>query len=150
MRLFKILQYFPQIRNEAGQLLPEEKVTVREIGGTMAPIWSSFVESGRVSAVMYVVDASSPETIGTATIHLVELLAHPSLDGTSVLIVFSKADLQSPRNMQELKSIIRFDNIVSMTNQDVQSMTFNISKKDTLEKIFDWCMKFHTPSMDMA
>ena len=30
----------------------------------MAPIWSSFVESGRISAVLYVVDSSSPETIG--------------------------------------------------------------------------------------
>jgi len=115
----------------------------------MAPIWSSFVESGRISAVLYVVDSSSPETIGTATVHLVELLANPSLDGISVLIVFSKADLQSPRKLQELKSIIRLDQIASMSSQDVQEMTFNIKKKETLGCIFEWCMNFQTSPLDI-
>ena len=115
----------------------------------MAPIWSSFVESGRVSGVLYVIDSSSPETIGTATVHLVELLSHTSLDGVSVLIVFSKADLQSPRNLQEFKSILRFDQIQSMGNKDIQDMTCNMKKRDTLAPIFDWCMKFQTPSMEM-
>ena len=55
----------------------------------MAPIWQSYVEPGKTNAILYVVDASSPETLGTSTIHLIELLNHTSIANiTPILIVF--------------------------------------------------------------
>jgi hypothetical protein len=36
----------------------------------------------------------------------VELLGHTSLDGTSVLIVFTKADLHGARLLHELKDLV--------------------------------------------
>ena len=105
--------------------------------------------SGKTFQNFIILFPYSPETIGTATVHLVELLANPSLDGISVLIVFSKADLQSPRKLQELKSIIRLDQIASMSSQDVQEMTFNIKKKETLGCIFEWCVNFQTSPLDI-
>lgn len=55
----------------------------------MAPIWQSYIEPGKTNAILYVVDASSPETLGASTIHLIELLSHNSIANiTPVLIVF--------------------------------------------------------------
>ena len=124
--------------------VPEEKAVVREVGGAMAPIWSSFVEPGKTHAILYVVDASSPETIAAATIHLVELLAHPSLDGISVMIVFSKADLRCARQLHEMKNLMRLEQIIGGGSHDIQEVTFDISKRDTTAQIFDWCMKFQS------
>jgi hypothetical protein len=59
------------------------------VGGVMAPIWQSYIEPGKTNAILYVVDASSPETLGASTIHLIELLSHNSIANiTPVLIVF--------------------------------------------------------------
>ena len=114
----------------------------------MAPIWSSFVEPGKTRAILYVVDTSSPETISEATIHLVELLAHPSLDGISVMVVFSKADMRSSRQLHEMKNLMRLDQIILGCNQDIQEVTFDVSKRDTSGQIFDWCMKFQSPMQE--
>ena len=110
--------------------------------GALAPIWSSFVEPGKTRAILYVVDSSSPETISSATIHLVELLAHPSLDGISVMVVFSKADQRSARQLHEMKNLMRMEQIIGGGTQDIQEVIFDISKRDTSGQIFDWCMKF--------
>ena len=109
----------------------------------MAPIWPSYVEPGRTRGILYVVDSSSPETIGASTVRLVELLAHPSLEGISTMIVFSKADLGRARELHELKHLMRLDQIVTQGTQDVKEVAFNILKRDTLADIFEWCMKFH-------
>lgn len=52
------------------QTLAPDVVTVREVGGTLAPLWPSYIEPGRTRALLYVVDASAPETLGAATLHL--------------------------------------------------------------------------------
>ena len=55
----------------------------------MAPIWKSYIEPGKTNAILYVVDTSSPETLGASTIHLIDLLSHSSIANiTPVLIVF--------------------------------------------------------------
>ena len=56
----------------------------------MAPIWSSYLEKNRTSAMLYVVDASSPEKVGAATIHLIDILEHSRavVPGLPLMIVF--------------------------------------------------------------
>lgn len=127
---------------------PEEKTMVREVGGAMAPIWSSFVEPGKTRAVLYVVDSSSPETIGSATVHFVELLGHPSLEGVSVMIVFSKLDREGARKLHELKSLMRLDQIVGSGNHDVTEVSFNHKKREKVAEVFDWCMQFQGPPQE--
>lgn len=121
---------------------------VREVGGSMAPIWASFIESGKTKAVLYVVDASSPETIGASTVQLVELLSHPSLESSSVMIVFSKLDLQSARQLHELKNLMRLDQLVANGNHEVTELAFNIAKRDNIADIFNWCMRFQNMPTD--
>ena len=85
-----------KVKGEGAQDQPPDVVSIREIGGTMAPIWKNMVESGKTQ-IIYCVDASAPEKIGNATINLVELLHQPSLQTAPVLIVFTKTDLKAAR-----------------------------------------------------
>ena len=74
---------------QGGEAPPPEVVTVRELGGVMAPIWNSYIQSGKTKAILYVVDTSSPESLGASTIQLIELLGHTSVANTTpVMIVF--------------------------------------------------------------
>ena len=60
----------------------------------MAPIWKSYIEPGKTNAILYVVDTSSPETLGASTIHLIDLLSHSSIANiTPVLIVFRLVEI---------------------------------------------------------
>lgn len=121
----------------------EDHAYIREVGGAMAPIWSSsVVESGKTKAVLYVVDSSSPENIGASTVHLVELLSHPALEGLKVMIVFSKADRKAARHEHELKNLMRLDEIIAGGNHDVKEMTFNYKNEEHIKEVFDWCMQF--------
>ena len=76
-------------KGKAGDGTISEIVVIREVGGVMAPIWKSYIEPGKTNAILYVVDTSSPETLGASTIHLIDLLSHSSIANiTPVLIVF--------------------------------------------------------------
>lgn len=134
--------HFSITRAKVSKGEPEEKAMVREVGGAMAPIWSSFVESGKTKAVLYVVDTSSPETIAASTVQLVELLSHPSLESISVLLVFSKLDLKSSRQYHELRNLMRLDQLIACGNHDLTEVTFDLKKRDKLGEIFEWCMRF--------
>ena len=117
----------------------------------MAPLWPSYIESGKTKGVLYVVDASRPETIGAATIYLIELLNQPGLESSQIMIVFTKSDMPSPRTLAEIKALMRLEQIVRMSKQVVKSEIFltNESKKQDEEggvkRIYDWCMRFCLP-----
>ena len=78
----------------------------------MAPIWSSYIEPGKTQ-VLYIIDSSAPEHIGAATIHLLELMAEPSLQSAPFLLVFTKSDMESPRWSRQvvLDLVLLFDSL---------------------------------------
>ena len=80
---------------------------------------------------------------------MVELLSHPSLEGISVLIVFSKLDRKAARQLNELKNLMRLDQIVNGGNNDVKETTFNIENRENISDIFNWCMKFQPSIHDI-
>ena len=115
----------------------------------MAPIWGSYVEKGRTSAILFVVDSSCPECIGSATIHLVNILDHVLTRNSAplpVMIVFSKTDLKSARSLMEIQYLMRLESILSLQGglQMIQHVPFNVVTKDNVETILDWCMQFAT------
>lgn len=83
------------------------EVLVREVGGSMAPLWKNFLEpsaSNSHRALLYVVDVSAPEKIGSSTIHLVEILFQCQLLGAlPVMVVFTKTDLELARPLHEVQ-----------------------------------------------
>jgi len=126
----------------------EERVTVREIGGSMSPIWNSMVEPGRTQ-ILYCVDSSDPMMIGAATISLIQLLHHPALQSSPFLIVFTKTDVKSARTLNEMKTLMRLEDIIMHSTQKIEIMEFTSEDKEKIEPILEWCMKFKTTPQQM-
>ena len=115
----------------------------------MAPIWSSYVEKNRTSAIMFLVDSSSPEIVGAATIHLIEVLNHSihrCNAALPVMIVFTKSDLKSARSLMEVQYLMRLDHILRQGMQMIEHVPFNVVTKQNLDTIHDWCMQFVSPN----
>ena len=115
----------------------------------MAPIWGSYVEKNRTTAILFLVDASSPECIGSATIHLVNILNHVLTRNSAplpVMIVFSKSDLKSARNLMEIQYLMRLDTILRQGMQMIQHVSFNVVTKENMDTIHEWCMQFVSPN----
>ena len=129
----------------------------------MAPIWKNMVEAGKTQVwiedlvgrkgrrwikeifqILYCVDSSAPERIGNATINLVELLHQPSIQSAPVLIVFTKTDLKSARTLNELKSLMRLEDIKQHSNQEINVLEFNTEDESKLGPVLDWCIRFKT------
>ena len=82
-----------------------------------------------------------------------ELLSHPALDGLKVMIVFSKMDRKTSRQVNELKSLMRLEEVMEKSNHDISDISFNIEKQENLTTIFEWIMQFkidvvETPKFD--
>ena len=94
--------------------------------------------------ILYCVDSSAPERIGNAPINLVELLHQPSIQSAPVLIVFTKTDLKSARTLNELKSLMRLEDIKQHSNQEINVLEFNTEDETKLGPVLDWCIRFKT------
>lgn len=60
----------------------DKVVTVKEVGGAMAPLWSQYLQG--VRRLIYVVDASDLCQISAAGVLLYSLLVHPDLSKARV------------------------------------------------------------------
>ena len=58
--------------------------------------------------MLYVVDSSSPETIGASTLFLVDLLRQPGLESAHVMVVFTKTDLPAAIKLREIQMVMRW------------------------------------------
>ncbi|XP_069809387.1 ADP-ribosylation factor-like protein 16 isoform X6 [Dendropsophus ebraccatus] len=64
------------------------RVTVREVGGSMVPIWPSYYKD--CQTVLFIVDAANINQVSASCIQLLSLLSAPALSTSSVLVVFNK------------------------------------------------------------
>ena len=68
------------------------------------------------------------------------------------MIVFSKSDMNSARNMAEMQYLMRLDQILrqGINIQLVQHTTFNVVTQENMDKIYSWCMQFVVPNNAMS
>ncbi|XP_032900092.1 ADP-ribosylation factor-like protein 16 isoform X2 [Amblyraja radiata] len=66
----------------------KRRITIRELGGCMGPIWPSYYADSE--AVMFVIDAANPTQISSSCIQLLEVLTAEQLQETPILILFNK------------------------------------------------------------
>ena len=71
-----------------------------------------------------------------------ELLHQPSIQSAPVLILFTKTDLKSARTLNELKSLMRLEDIKQHSNQEINVLEFNTEDHAKLGPVLDWCMKY--------
>uniref|UniRef100_A0A1A7WL33 ADP-ribosylation factor-like 16 n=2 Tax=Iconisemion striatum TaxID=60296 RepID=A0A1A7WL33_9TELE len=68
--------------------LNKKKVTVRELGGCMGPIWPSYFTD--CFSLIFVVDSANIAQISSSCIQLLSVLSAEPLCSASVLILFNK------------------------------------------------------------
>ncbi|KAL1138840.1 hypothetical protein AAG570_008902, partial [Ranatra chinensis] len=108
-------------------------VTIREVGGTMAPLWNQYYTN--VPKIMFVVDASNLCQISASGVLLYTLLSEPTLQKSKVLLVLSKMDasyrqmrneallmLQINRLQKEIPQHITIAEVSSFTSEGIDSI----------------------------
>ncbi|KAM8945677.1 ADP-ribosylation factor-like protein 16 [Pelodytes ibericus] len=117
------------------------RVTVREVGGTMGPIWSSYYQDCR--SVVFVVDAANPFQVSASCIQLLSVLSSPLLIAVSVLILLNKMDLSSCMSLVELKSLFRMDDIISCARQPITVLEVSARDGTGLQDVLRWLQLSH-------
>uniref|UniRef100_A0A4W5MJ17 ARF like GTPase 16 n=1 Tax=Hucho hucho TaxID=62062 RepID=A0A4W5MJ17_9TELE len=68
--------------------LKRKRVTVRELGGCMGPIWPSYYTD--CSSVIFMVDSANTTQMSSSCIQLLSVLSAEPLHTASVLVIFNK------------------------------------------------------------
>ncbi|XP_059734594.1 ADP-ribosylation factor-like protein 16 isoform X4 [Bos taurus] len=78
----------PTVGTNLTDIVAQKKITIRELGGCMGPIWSSYY--GNCHSLLFMVDASNPTQLSASCVQLLGLLSAEELAKASVLILFNK------------------------------------------------------------
>uniref|UniRef100_A0AAV2KDZ3 ADP-ribosylation factor-like protein 16 n=1 Tax=Knipowitschia caucasica TaxID=637954 RepID=A0AAV2KDZ3_KNICA len=103
-----------------------KKVTLRELGGCMSPIWPSYYSEA--SSVM----------ISSSCIQLLSLLAAEPLQGVSVLLIFNKRDMPCLMGFIEMKSLFRLEEIIEFATQSITTLELSASTGQGLQDVVGW------------
>uniref|UniRef100_A0A8C9T0Z7 ADP-ribosylation factor-like 16 n=1 Tax=Scleropages formosus TaxID=113540 RepID=A0A8C9T0Z7_SCLFO len=114
--------------------LKKKKVTIRELGGCMGPIWPSYYSD----CSSFVVDSANINQVSSSCIQLLSVLSAELLQGASILVVFNKIDIPCPMTIMEMKSLFRLDDIIASALQSVTVLELSARSGQGLQKVLDW------------
>lgn len=117
-------------------LKKKKKITVRELGGCMGPIWPKYYFDCK--SVIFVVDCVNAEQISSSCIQLLSVLSAESLLSAAVLILFNKRDLLCSMSLVELKSLFRMDDIIRSAPQFVTTLEVSARSGQGLQDVIHW------------
>ncbi|NWV48884.1 ARL16 protein, partial [Daphoenositta chrysoptera] len=126
----------PQVGTNLTDLRLPRKVTVRELGGCMGPIWPSYYSE--CSALLFVVDASNPTQVSSSCIQLLSVLSAAPLASVPVLVLFNKIDLPCYMSLVEMKSLFRMQDIVSCATQPITMLETSARDGTGLADVLQW------------
>ncbi|XP_072225738.1 ADP-ribosylation factor-like protein 16 isoform X1 [Leuresthes tenuis] len=116
--------------------LKKKKVTVRELGGCMGPIWPSYFKD--CSSVIFMVDSANIAQISSSCIQLLSVLAAEPLSNASVLILFNKRDMPCIMSLVEIKSLFRMDDIIASATQPITILEVSARSGEGLQEVWNW------------
>lgn len=133
-----VLPTIPTVGTNLEQLSLGKKLacSLREYGGSMAPLWSSVYEDCYM--VLYVADASNPTQVAAATVLLIEALSSEKLREKPFLVLFNRKDSASRMSLVELKSIMRLDDIVETATQPITVVHGSCKTNEGLGDVLQW------------
>ncbi|NXP35587.1 ARL16 protein, partial [Leiothrix lutea] len=126
----------PQVGTNLTDLRLPQKVTVRELGGCMGPIWPSYYSE--CSALLFVVDASNPTQVSSSCIQLLSVLSAEPLASVPVLVLFNKIDLPCYMSLVEMKSLFRMQDVVSCATQPITMLETSARDGTGLADVLQW------------
>ncbi|KAM7088968.1 ADP-ribosylation factor-like protein 16 [Ciconia maguari] len=126
----------PTVGTNLTDLRLPRKVTVRELGGCMGPIWPSYY--GECSALLFVVDAANPTQVSSSCVQLLSVLSAEPLASVPVLVLFNKIDLPCYMSLVEMKSLFRMQDIVSCATQPITVLETSARDGTGLADVLQW------------
>ncbi|KAL6103030.1 arl16 [Pungitius sinensis] len=116
--------------------LKKKKVTLRELGGCMGPIWPSYFKD--CSSVIFIVDSANTTQISSSCIQLLSVLSAEPLHSVSVLILFNKRDMPCIMSLIEIKSLFRMDDIIASATQPITILEVSAGTGQGLQEVLNW------------
>ncbi|KAG7460240.1 hypothetical protein MATL_G00219400 [Megalops atlanticus] len=116
--------------------LRKRKVTVRELGGCMGPIWHSYYSD--CTSVIFMVDSANVQQVASSCIQLLSVLSAEPLRNASVLLLFNKTDLPCPMTLVEMKSLFRMDDIIASASQPITMLELSARSGQGLLEVLRW------------
>ncbi|KAM4844069.1 LOW QUALITY PROTEIN: ADP-ribosylation factor-like protein 16 [Thomomys bottae] len=131
----------PTVGTNLTDVVAPRRITIRELGGCMSPIWSSYF--GSCHSLMFMIDASNPAQLSASCVHLLGLLSAEQLSQVSVLILFNKIDLPCYMTIEEMKSLIRLPDIIAGAKQSISTAEISARKGTGLAQVLHWLQEQH-------
>ncbi|XP_065180854.1 ADP-ribosylation factor-like protein 16 [Sycon ciliatum] len=115
------------------------RITVREIGSSVYPLWSNFVDDTEPEKIVFIIDGSNRSQISTTACQFHSVLASDKLKNRPFALVINKWDAALYMKNEELKEALHLDYIASYVNRKNLSL-FKLSIKDEtgLEELRRW------------
>lgn len=110
--------------------------TLRECGGSTAPIWSSYYK--HCTMIVYVIDSTNTTQISAATMLLLDILSAEDLQNKPVLVLFNKTDSHCFMSLTEFKSVMRFGDILDHATQSLQVVEVSCVTECGLDTVLRW------------
>jgi ADP-ribosylation factor-like protein 8 len=115
-------------------------VTIKlwDIGGQprFRTMWERYCRG--VNAIIYMVDAANPDTLGAAKTELHNLLDKPQLLGIPVLVLGNKRDL--PNALDEKKLIDEL-NLSSIQDREICCYSISCKKQENIDITLQWLIQ---------
>lgn len=121
---------------EALDLGSKRKVTIRELGGAMAPIWVQSYDDCR--CVIFMIDRSNVMHLSASTILLLEALSANALRNKPFLLVLGKSDLPDIVSLRETNNILRLDDMKQTSSQSIDISEASGYNGDGIQYILEW------------
>ncbi|XP_025135488.1 ADP-ribosylation factor-like protein 16 isoform X1 [Bubalus bubalis] len=136
----------PTVGTNLTDIVAQKKITIRELGGCMGPIWSSYY--GNCHSLLFMVDASNPTQLSASCVQLLGLLSAEELAKASVLILFNKmyvsvSDLPCYMTIEEMKSLIRLPDLIACAKQNITTLEISAWKGTGLSDVLRWLQDTH-------
>lgn len=122
------------------------KVELREVGGSMVSLWRQYLS--RSNLLMYVVDASTPSSVGNSVMDLLDCLAQPGMEHKSVLLVFNKRDLPCGMPRAELESVFQLDFLYNARPGKLYTTEVSAFDGTGLSVIVEWIIEHGMEGVD--
>ncbi|XP_069887735.1 ADP-ribosylation factor-like protein 16 isoform X2 [Dipodomys merriami] len=116
----------PTVGTDLTDIVAQRRITIRELGGCMSPIWSSYY--GTCRSLM----------LSASCMHLLGLLSAEQLSEVSVLILFNKIDQPCYMSLEEIKSLIRLPDIIACAKQNITTVEISAKKGTGLTGVLHW------------
>ncbi|XP_074647686.1 ADP-ribosylation factor-like protein 16 [Tubulanus polymorphus] len=114
----------------------KQDVTVRELGGCMAPIWHKYFEN--TNRLIFVIDVSNRMQVSTSCIMLLTILKNGNLQNTVFLLVLNKVDSPGCMNRIELNTLMKLDEMMKYAKQHITVLEVSAKEASGLGEVLKW------------